>query len=306
MRENKVEILEKIHPVLEDFTEWYSRVMHIAVSNLSSDTFDVPNVPKSLEIFLDDVDQQELHEYVQVEKVKDLQSGLKKAAEKLFLTAKDERGLPKKVAFEEFSDNFFNFFSALRRIEWGAMVAETGLDELTGLRNRYVVIRELDRELERLMRQGKQFTVIMCVIDHFDTFKDHFSDDEQREITRVAGEAIRNTIRVYDDGYRISRSEFVICLKHTDMSGGYKFLDRMRDAIDNLDYKINMDGKQIPLSLSYNLGEPMEGDKMDDFLKHMKSELNTQIADSQDTIIEYTDVSPLQQYINQNEDTGAQ
>ena len=108
-------------------------------------------------------------------------------------------------------------------------------DHLTGLANRRRFERQLEREVGRVLRFERPFTLLMIDIDNFkslnDTFGHDVGDDAIRRISRV----LREGTRGIDLAARIGGEEFAVLLVETNQSAGMEVAERLRVAIKALE-----------------------------------------------------------------------
>ena len=108
-------------------------------------------------------------------------------------------------------------------------------DHLTGLANRRRFERQLEREVGRVLRFERPFTLLMIDIDNFkslnDTFGHDVGDDAIRRISRV----LREGTRGIDLAARIGGEEFAVLLVETNQTAGMEVAERLRVAIKALE-----------------------------------------------------------------------
>ncbi len=112
----------------------------------------------------------------------------------------------------------------------------TSLDGLTGIANRRHFDDMLDREWRRSMRQGAEFSVIMCDVDHFKAFNDTLGHQAGDDCLKAIASALP---RAMDRGGELvahyGGEEFVIILPETSINGAHVVAERMRSAIEALE-----------------------------------------------------------------------
>lgn len=189
---------------------------------------------------------------------------------------------PSKDAMENFLVTFENFQSALQKLEHGQLLADFGIDELTGLQTEERMLADFERELERRSRRGQPFCFVVSRID----------GDENRgkaENIILAAKAIQKTIRSFDDAYITGGGEYVSGLKHSDNNGGLKFVARLNHIL-----KTN---EHIHFTMSSIVAEPIPGDSIPQLIATVTKELQS-LSDGEESIAEqYEEVSPLSQYL---------
>lgn len=189
---------------------------------------------------------------------------------------------PSKDVMEAFLATFENFQADLQKLEHGQLLADFGIDELTGMHTQDKMIPELERELERRSRRGQPFCFVISRID----------GEENRAKTEnvvLAAKAVQKTIRSFDDAYVTGNGEFISSLKHSDNNGGLKFVARL-----NYILKSNED---IHFTMSSLVAEPMPGDSIPQLIATVGKELHN-LSNTEGNIAEqYAETSPLSQYL---------
>ncbi len=195
---------------------------------------------------------------------------------------------PSKDVMEVFLATFENFQASLQKLEHGQLLADFGIDELTGMQTQDKMIPELERELERRSRRGQPFCFVVSRID----------GEENRKNTAnivLAARAVQKTIRSFDDAYIVPSGEFISSLKHSDNNGGLKFVARL-----NYILKANED---VHFTMSSIVAEPMPGDSIPQLIATVSKELQS-LKDEEGGIAEqYEETSPLNQYLKSLKET---
>lgn len=211
-------------------------------------------------------------------RVVDSQGILHELAKKIL--AGDEK--PSKDTMELFLATYENFQASLQKLAHGQLLADFGIDELTGMYTKEKMIPELERELERRSRRGQPFCFVISRIDGADNIKD------QNNII-LAAKAIQKTIRSFDDAYISADGEFISSLKHSDNNGGLKFVARL-----NYILKANED---IKFTMSSLVAEPMPGDSIPQLIENVRKDLMGLSSSGAGLAEQYEEVSPLAQYL---------
>lgn len=203
--------------------------------------------------------------------------------------------------FAAFADEAQKFITDVRSFCQHIALEQWGLDVLTGLKNNAVVKRDLAIEMERLAREGYPFCVGMARIDDFaEMQKANTAGDADKMVKIVAG-LVQKSLRTYDDAYRISRDHFIMCLKQSDIVGGQKALERLRDILEEAAIVYDVNGQDKPLSLSCCVAAPLPGDDIEDLLDNLNVDLDEQIKD-QGSVLTYQEMSPLERFMQKTKD----
>ena len=108
-------------------------------------------------------------------------------------------------------------------------MAET--DPLTGVANRRIFEKTLERELARATRSGHQVTLVMFDVDHFKSFNDTFGHQAGDDVLRGVADAITTTLRQFDTAARYGGEEFAVILPECSTEEAGLTAERLRDAI---------------------------------------------------------------------------
>jgi diguanylate cyclase (GGDEF)-like protein len=108
-------------------------------------------------------------------------------------------------------------------------------DHLTGLANRRRFERQLEREVGRVLRFERPFTLLMIDIDSFKNVNDSFGHDAGDEAIRRIAKVLSEGTRGIDLAARIGGEEFGVLLVETNKEGGFDVAERLRTAIKSLE-----------------------------------------------------------------------
>jgi len=122
------------------------------------------------------------------------------------------------------------------------------LDPLTSAFNRRHFLQLVDREWSRAKRYNMDCAMLLMDVDHFKRVNDthgHLCGDRLlREIARVSGE----TLRQADVLARFGGEEFAVFLPHTDPLGALDVAERIRERVEQLDFR--WEERDVPVSVS--------------------------------------------------------
>jgi diguanylate cyclase (GGDEF)-like protein len=104
-------------------------------------------------------------------------------------------------------------------------------DHLTGLANRRRFERQLEREVGRVLRFERPFSLLMIDIDNFKNLNDTFGHDAGDDAIRRISRVLREGTRGIDLAARIGGEEFAVLLVETSQSGALDVAERLRVAI---------------------------------------------------------------------------
>jgi len=173
---------------------------------------------------------------------------------KLVLMRASEGTPPSLQAYEAVVDKFDEFMAQLRRFERAFAMAGSGIDPLTGLRNRTGLREELEREMNRFRRTGKPFCVALCDLDRFKSVNDTYGHDAGDRVLVAAAGVINRGIRSFDEVFRMGGEEILILLKDAQVMDGFMVVERLRADIAATPVTIP-DGRAIRVTASFGLAE---------------------------------------------------
>jgi diguanylate cyclase (GGDEF)-like protein len=130
--------------------------------------------------------------------------------------------------------------------DWLVRQAQTGLanarqhrivqqqalvDSLTGLPNRRLCEAALEKEIGRADRFGEPLSIVVGDIDDFKHVNDRYGHATGDEVLREFARALRETVREIDLAARWGGEEFVVGLPGTDLDGGVRLAERVREEL---------------------------------------------------------------------------
>lgn len=125
-------------------------------------------------------------------------------------------------------------------------------DAMTGLFNHRYFQQEINRQIDRSLRMGRSFTLVMADLDHFKRINDTYGHQQGDIALRAVAGAIKKSIRgKIDVPCRYGGEEFVIILPETLLEGAKIFAERLRKAVEELDF--DFDGKSVKITISIGL-----------------------------------------------------
>jgi|GEM_PF-864946 len=227
-----------------------------------------------------------------------LHDALKAAASEML------KGAPSEHDMEEFVRDYKQFAVQLQDTEEEEAFYHLGIDKATGLCSRAVIRTDLERELDRFERFGGEFCAAIARMDQFDEIGKLYGKDGQFKYMLITAEMIRESLRSFDEAYYIGNGEFVFCLKQADLTGGMAALERLRRILGERAHTVDIDGKDVLLSLSCCVTEPYPGDDVDKLMGHLHDDLENISKSEGGGVLEFLDESPLQRYKRTQSNAG--
>jgi diguanylate cyclase len=274
---------ELLPRIVDEYQDWFGRVMRrLFYPDADEESIAPPQTFAAWKKDTSDID----------EHLSRIHEELHKAAKALIQGVGTGKPRPPYKVFDGFINLYEEFIVQLRRFERDKLHANLGIDTLTGLRTHNAMEQDVERELERRARRGKPFSLVFARIDDFEKLAGVDVDQKNHMILYVAG-LIKKSIRTYDDAYRIGEGEFIMSLKHTELSGAVATINRMRQYLQ----EEPMQGEGLPkITLSYCAAEPMPGDNVSELIFNMRADLK-HYDDGGNMAMEYIEQSPLERFI---------
>jgi len=129
--------------------------------------------------------------------------------------------------YDAFMDTAASFVIHMRRLERAFSRASSDLDPLTGLHNRQVMARELERERSRALRANRPCCFAIADLDHFKAVNDTHGHAIGDRVLVATAECFLATLRPYDTVYRYGGEEFLLCLPDAPADIARRILERV-------------------------------------------------------------------------------
>jgi diguanylate cyclase (GGDEF)-like protein len=109
-------------------------------------------------------------------------------------------------------------------------------DELTGLYNRRYFMDKLAEQKALSERNGTDFVVFYCDLDHFKHINDTFGHHTGDIVLQKFAEILKASIREIDYASRFGGEEFVCLLVDTDIDNARKVTERIRKSLADFNF----------------------------------------------------------------------
>ena len=289
---------DSVLPVLEELGEWFSGIIKYVF--YPEDFVSSGDIRKS-ELFTKWLVRAHREESIQpeiVEKLTLLQQDLYKIADNLIDQVAGTGQKPALSSFNDFMTLYDEFTRHIRRLENDLVMEGSGYDAFTGLRSKKMFKVDIEMELERLARQGKNFCVALVKLDRFDEMLRDLDVKEVDGYIKLVASLIKISMRTYDDAYYYGKDEFILSLKQADLQGGVSALERLKKEVERQDIKVQFSGdKQRHLSMSCCIAEPVSEDVATDLVRDLRRDLERVVDDTGDGVLRYHELSPIQRYV---------
>ncbi|PZQ46547.1 MAG: hypothetical protein DI551_04895 [Micavibrio aeruginosavorus] len=281
--------LDAIMPVLDEYVVWYGKL----VKSYFEGTPHQGEAPVVFGDWLAKAKADQSIDELTAERLKRVHEGMVEAA-KEFTSLYNSRENPPLKQYDELNRYYEEFIQLMRRLELDHATENSGFDEKTGLRSVKLMHDDVAREMERRARRGNPFSLALVKINGY---KESWQQDAEQHkvLIRKLSDKVKECLRSFDDAYYLGNEFFVLALKHADVHGSQAAVGRLNSAINGAQIPYP-DDSAVQVSVSTVVSEPTQGDDFDVLLANMKKDLEG--IETKGTVVQYTDVSPLQRYIH--------
>jgi diguanylate cyclase (GGDEF)-like protein len=172
------------------------------------------------------------------------------AANAMWEARRSGRALPV-AAYRLFHESIRRFNEVVQKLERHLWTEVCLIDPLTGLRNRTLMMAELNDELQRAERDGRPCSIGLFDIDDFKALNDRYGHVIGDRMLVIAADRVLRRLRTYDRAYRYGGEEFLICLPDTDLNQAGAIAERLRTEIAG--ERIRTNGHTVGITVSGGL-----------------------------------------------------
>jgi len=119
---------------------------------------------------------------------------------------------------------------ALQQLELQATI-----DALTDLNNYRTFLKRITEEVERAVRYGSRFTLLMLDLDHFKEVNDQYGHLAGDKVLIQIAAGLKRSVRTVDFVARYGGEEFAIILVETELDKGIYTAERIRSYIEKIE-----------------------------------------------------------------------
>jgi diguanylate cyclase (GGDEF)-like protein len=156
-------------------------------------------------------------------------------------------------------------------------------DDVTGLPNRRGLTPELERELQRAARSGREFTVALVDLDDFKSLNDAQGHQTGDRVLAEVAHVLRALIRAHDMVGRWGGDEFLLVLPETGIDGARRLCEALREKIAASDLGVGEPGRVTTVTAGLALCRG--GDSSDDCLQRADAALYRGKAAGRNTVV---------------------
>lgn len=128
----------------------------------------------------------------------------------------------------------------------------TIIDGLTGAYNKRYFMENLEREIARCSRHGRELSLVIFDIDHFKNINDNHGHLTGDYVLKELARRVRATVRREEIFARYGGEEFTVTLPEATRQNALDFAERIRKLVqkDTFDFE----GDRIPVTISIGVG----------------------------------------------------
>ena len=141
-------------------------------------------------------------------------------------------------------------------------------DPLTRLGNRLRLHEDLEALRDRVERYGHSYCAVLCDVDSFKLYNDHYGHLKGDEVLQKLAEAILQSFRTGDAAYRYGGEEFLIILPEQTLESAALAAERLRRAVEELaiPHEASKPGGIVTVSCGLAALSPGEKKTVEEFL----------------------------------------
>ncbi len=126
-------------------------------------------------------------------------------------------------------------------------------DALTGLPNRMAYEQRMQQEYARWKRYHSTLLIMVWDIDFFKQVNDTYGHQAGDKVLKVVGQLLQKNLRETDFVARFGGEEFVSLMPETTLGGGFKVAEKIRSAIEKLEFHYRDSNVKVTISCGINL-----------------------------------------------------
>lgn len=270
--------------ILEDYTDWFSSIALYVAYPEDERVFDGFSIPDSFKKWINNPTVRSEVTHSVRQPIIDIFDSLSQKGE-VIIEGLRSGDRPSHDDFVEFKNLYTSFLTSIRRLEKDSGMKGDGTDELTGLRPLEAIEHDMNKEMQRLSRNGNPFALVLARIDGFE------SHEESSGVLSIAVDNLKKSMRPFDDAYYLNEGQFLLSLKHSDLTGADAAIARIQHSLSSDENNVQN------ITISCCMAEPVMGDEVFSLLETMKADLNNHASDSE-AVLKFLDVSPLERFLN--------
>ena len=145
-------------------------------------------------------------------------------------------------------------------------------DDLTQLFNSRYFYKNLDKEIDRLVRYKQTLSLLLIDIDDFKKINDRYGHLKGDEVLKTTGRIIQDCLRKPDTAYRYGGEEFTVLLPETGIEAAMNVAERIRKRFEAQDFAL-ITNETLNISVSIGASQFNPGEEMEAFVKRVDDAL---------------------------------
>jgi diguanylate cyclase len=137
---------------------------------------------------------------------------------------------------------------------------EARTDALSGIENRKSFDETLDFLLRNFKRNGSQFSMILCDIDHFKWINDTHGHTAGDLVVSRVGALLKQCLRAGDYVARYGGDEFVLLLPGTSLETAQTVADRIRMEVEWHNFDVGIGRQRVAITFSIGVAAARDRD----------------------------------------------
>ncbi|MDI6766601.1 MAG: diguanylate cyclase [Bacteroidota bacterium] len=146
------------------------------------------------------------------------------------------------------------------------------IDDVTGMYSKKFFMQRIEEELQRSDDSGTELSLLFVTIDRTEEIVGRYGTESFERVMLTLSKAVRASVRSYDLVGRYDTNRFGILLINTAANEAYIWAEKIRKNIAGL--VINIDGKNISITISVGVAGAMEGMKKEELVGNSVAVLN--------------------------------
>ncbi len=127
------------------------------------------------------------------------------------------------------------------------------IDQLTQLPNRMAYDERMSQEYARWKRYNSTLIIMVWDIDYFKKVNDTYGHQAGDKVLKVVAGLLRKNLRETDFIARFGGEEFVGLMPETTLGGGFKIAEKIRGAVENLEFHYRGSNVKVTISCGISL-----------------------------------------------------
>ena len=149
-----------------------------------------------------------------------------------------------------------------------ALERKTEIDMKTGLFNHEYFKQQVANELRRANRFDRPLTIIMADLDLLRNINNTYGHLAGDEVLIGVAKILKQSVREYDITARFGGEEFAILLPETTAQQAYERVERIRQAIEEMEFKIPTNTSPIRATMSFGIASRESAGQTTDEIIH--------------------------------------